>query len=72
MCYEMKKVLIKGICCKGCAKELEGIFSNIYGVSNVNVSVDDCNVTFDGYVSDRIILEALEETDYEVEDIVSE
>ncbi|MGE4378716.1 MAG: cation transporter [Candidatus Izemoplasmatales bacterium] len=68
----MKKVYIKGICCKGCAKELEGIFNNIYGISNVIVSVEDCAVTYEGYVSKRIILEALEETKYQVEKIVSE
>lgn len=68
----MKKVYIKGICCKGCAKELEGIFNNIYGISNVIVSVEDCAVTYEGYVSKRIILEALEGTKYQVEKIVSE
>ncbi len=65
----MKTVHIKGICCKGCAKELENIFSNIYGVSNVEVSVDTCTVTYEGYVSNRVIIEALENTDYEVEKI---
>ncbi len=68
----MKTVIIKGICCKGCAKELEGIFNNIYGISNVKVSTDDCAVTYDGYVSNRVILEALEGTKYEVDKIVSD
>ncbi|HOO43662.1 MAG TPA: heavy-metal-associated domain-containing protein [Bacillota bacterium] len=68
----MKKVYVKGICCKGCAKELEGIFNKIYGISNVQVSVENCTVTYDGYVSNRVIREALEGTKYEVEKIVSE
>lgn len=67
----MKIAYIKGICCKGCAKELEGIFNNIYGISNVKVSVDDCAVSYDGYVSERVILEALQGTKYEIEKIVS-
>jgi copper chaperone CopZ len=68
----MKKVYIKGICCKGCAKELEGLFEKIYGISNVNVSTENCTVTYDGYVSNKVILEALEGTKYQVEKIVSE
>jgi copper chaperone CopZ len=68
----MKTVYIKGICCKGCAKELEGIFENIYGISNVKVSTEDCAVTYDGYISEKVILEALEGTEYKVEKIVSE
>jgi len=68
----MKTVYIKGICCKGCAKELEGIFKNIYGVSKVEVSADDCTVKYEGYVSKKVILEALEGTKYEIDKIVSE
>jgi len=67
----MKTVYIKGICCKGCAKELEGIFEKIYGISDVKVSTENCTVTYEGYVSNKVILEALEGTKYQVEKIVS-
>ncbi|MFA7076003.1 MAG: heavy-metal-associated domain-containing protein [Candidatus Izemoplasmatales bacterium] len=67
----MKTIFIKGICCKGCAKELEGIFKKIYGISDVKVSVENCTVTYEGYVSKRVIQEALEGTKYEIENIVS-
>ncbi len=60
----MKKAFIEGICCKGCAKEVQHIFENIYGVSNVVVEVDDGYVQFDGHVSERVIVQALEGTDY--------
>lgn len=68
----MKKILIKGVCCKGCKKELEGIFSNIYGVKNVSVSMDDCSISYEGYVSKRVIEQALKGTDYEVEKYLSD
>ncbi|MFW5888898.1 MAG: cation transporter [Bacillota bacterium] len=68
----MKKVLLKGICCKGCKKQLESIFNNIYGVKNVTVSQEDCSVEFDGYVSKRVIEQALKETDFEIEKFLSE
>gem|GEM_PF-560833 len=63
----MKKVYIKGICCKGCEKELTKIFSNIYGVKNVSVSQEDCTVSYEGYISERVIQQALKSTDYEID-----
>ena len=68
----MKKIIMKGICCKGCAKDLENIFSQIYGLKNVKVSFKNCTVTYDGYVSKRVILLALENTNYEVEKFISD
>jgi copper chaperone CopZ len=68
----MKKIIMKGICCKGCAKDLENIFKNIYGIKNVKVSVKNCTVTYDGYVSKRVILQALENTRYEVEAFIAD
>lgn len=62
----MKKAIIEGMCCKGCANEVKHIFESIYGISNVQVSQDKNYVTFDGYVSDRIISEALENTHYKL------
>jgi len=63
---------MKGICCKGCVKDLEKIFSQIYGIRNVNVSYKDCSVTYEGFVSKRVILQALENTGYEIEAFVSD
>lgn len=68
----MKKIIMKGICCKGCAKDLENIFSQLYGLENVNVSYENCTVTYDGYVSKRVILQALENTSYQVEAFISD
>lgn len=68
----MRKLIIKGICCIGCAKELESIFNKIYGIKNVVVSQEDCSITYDGYVSKRVIEEALKKTDYEVEEYQSQ
>lgn len=68
----MKKIIIKGMCCKGCAKALENIFKGIYGITNVKVSEEDCTVTYDGYVSKRVIEQALENTNFEIEKYVSE
>lgn len=68
----MKKIIMKGICCKGCAKDLQKIFSQIYGVKNVKVSYKDCTVTYDGFVSKRVLLQALENTSYEIEAFISD
>lgn len=68
----MKKVLIKGICCRGCAKSLEKIFNDIYGIKKVSISIDDCTVTYDGYVSKRVIEQALENTDFEIEKFIED
>jgi len=68
----MKKILIKGICCRGCEKQLEGIFEQIYGIKNVQVSQQDCSVSYDGYVSKRIIEQALRGTDFKIEKFVSD
>ena len=67
----MKKIIMKGICCKGCVKDLENIFNQIYGIENVKVSYEDCSVTYEGYVSKRVISQALENTGYEIEAFVS-
>lgn len=62
----MKKVKIDGMCCKGCANEVKHIFENLYGVSNVQVSKDRSYITFEGYVSKRVIEEALANTNYKL------
>lgn len=65
----MKKAIIDGMCCKGCANEVKHIFENLYGVFNVKVSEDRTYITFEGYVSKRVIQEALADTNYELVNI---
>jgi copper chaperone CopZ len=65
----MKKAIIDGMCCKGCANEVKHIFENIYGVKNVEISEDRSYVTFEGYVSKRVIQEALNNTNYKLVNI---
>lgn len=60
----MKRAYIDEIHCKGCAKELVKIFESIYGLSNVSVSVEQDYVLYDGYVSERVIRDALENTKF--------
>lgn len=62
----MKKAVIENMCCEGCAEEVRHIFEDIYGVFDVRVSVDDSSVTYDGYVSKRVIEEALQGTNYKL------
>ncbi len=65
----MKRAKIEGMCCTGCAQEVKNIFENIYGISNVSVAVDKSSVVYEGYVSKRIIEEALEGTNYNLTEI---
>jgi len=60
----MKKAIIEGMCCNGCAEEAKHIFTNIYGISNVSVSLDDESITYEGFVSKRVIEDALKGTSY--------
>lgn len=62
----MKKATLDNMCCEGCANEVKHIFENIYGISHVEVSVEDSSVTYEGYVSKRIIEEALRGTNYKL------
>jgi copper chaperone CopZ len=55
----MKKAIIDGMCCEGCARDINHIFKNIYGVTNVEVSLEGCYVLFDGFVSNDVISSAL-------------
>ncbi len=65
----MKKAKVDGMCCDGCAQEVKHIFENIYGISTVSVSIDQSSVLYEGYVSKRIIEEALEGTNYKLIEI---
>lgn len=62
----MKKAIVENICCEGCAEQVKHIFENIYGITEVKVSVDDSSVTYKGYVSKRIIEVALQGTNYKL------
>lgn len=62
----MKIAVIENMCCEGCAEEVKHIFENIYGIIDVSVSVDDSSVTYDGYVSKRVIEDALQGTNYKL------
>jgi copper chaperone CopZ len=65
----MKKAIIDGMCCKGCANEVKHIFENIYGVKNVEISEDRTYLTYEGFVSKRIVQEALTNTSYKLVEI---
>ncbi|HPJ23866.1 MAG TPA: heavy-metal-associated domain-containing protein [Bacillota bacterium] len=65
----MKRAIVEGMCCTGCAEEVKHIFENIYGVSNVKVSIDTESVTYEGFVSKRVIDDALQGTGYTLKGI---
>jgi len=60
----MKKAIIEGICCEGCARDIVHILNGIYGISNVKVSVEDCSATYEGFVSQEVIRTALASEGY--------
>lgn len=65
----MKKAIIEGMCCSGCANDIKYILSNIYGISNVSVSYENGYALFDGFVSKEIIAEALKDEGYRLVEI---
>lgn len=68
----MKKAIIEGMCCAGCAKDIKFVLSNIYGISDVSVSYEGGYALFDGFVSKDIIANALSDEGYRLIDIVKE
>jgi copper chaperone len=66
----MKKAIIKNICCEGCARDVKYVLENIYGITNVFVSFDGGYATFEGYVSEKVVKQALSEEGYQLEKIV--
>jgi len=62
--------MISNICCEGCARDIKYVLENIYGVSNVFVSKEEGYATFEGYVSENVIAQALEEEGYHLESII--
>jgi len=66
----MKKAVIENICCEGCARDVKHVMEGIYGISNVTVSLEGGFATFDGFVSEKVIAEALEEEGYHLVQIL--
>jgi copper chaperone CopZ len=55
----MKKAFIEGMCCEGCARDVQHVLSNIYGISDVKVNLPGSYATFEGFVSKEVIHSAL-------------
>lgn len=66
----MKKAVINNICCAGCARDVKHVLESIYGISNVQVSVEGGYATFEGFVSTKIISDALALEGYELVEII--
>jgi copper chaperone CopZ len=66
----MKKAIIEGMCCTGCAKAVKSALSAIYGVTHVEVSFKDGTALFDGFVAKEVIAAAIEAEGYKLIDIV--
>ncbi|MDD3478219.1 MAG: heavy-metal-associated domain-containing protein [Candidatus Izemoplasmatales bacterium] len=63
----MKKAMISNICCEGCARDVKHVLEGIYGISEVQVSVEGGYATFEGYVSEKVIKQALSEEGYQLQ-----
>lgn len=55
----MKKALIEGMCCEGCARDVKNVLSALYGITNVKVDLASGCATFDGFVSKDVIAATL-------------
>ncbi len=66
----MKKAIISNIHCEGCAKDIKNVLEHIYGISNVQVSFEGGYASFEGFVSNKVISQALLEEGYHLEKIV--
>ncbi len=62
----MKKAIIEGMCCEGCARDVKTVLSAIYGITNVNVSLSGGYATFEGFVSKDIISATLAAEGYQL------
>jgi len=66
----MKKAIIQGMCCQGCARDVKTVLSGIYGLSHVEVHLEDGYALFEGFVAKDIIASVLEAEGYHLVDIV--
>lgn len=55
----MKKAIIEGMCCEGCARDDRNVLAGLYGITNVTVSLSGGYATFDGFVSKEVITATL-------------
>jgi len=62
----MKKAIIEGMCCPGCAKDVKNILTGIFGITNVEVSLEGGYALFEGFVSKEVIAEALAPEGYKL------
>jgi copper chaperone CopZ len=60
----MKKAVIEGMCCEGCARDVKNVLSGIYGITNVVVNLSGGFATFDGFVSKEVVAEVLRAEGY--------
>lgn len=65
----MKKAWIDGICCEGCARDVKHVLESIYGISDVQVFCLEGYALFEGFVSHKVIEEALKEEGYSLKEI---
>lgn len=55
----MKRAIIEGMCCEGCARDVKTVLAGIYGITDVTVSLSGGYATYDGFVSKDIIAATL-------------
>jgi len=63
-----KRIIIEGMSCQHCVRHVKDALSEINGVTNIDVSLENKNAILEasGDVSDEVIKEAVEEVGYEV------
>jgi len=68
MDYQAK---VEGMSCNGCANAVKAAFSNVEGVSQVNINLDKKEATFEASqkVTKKQLENALEDTSYRVESL---
>ncbi|WP_423190447.1 heavy-metal-associated domain-containing protein [Alkalibacterium sp. f15] len=68
MNYQAK---VEGMSCKGCANSVKAAFSNIEGVSQVDINLDEKEATFESSqaVTKQQLENALADTSYTVESL---
>lgn len=67
----MKKAIIKGMCCEGCARDVKKVLEGIYGISKVEVFCDEGYAIYEGFVSKKVISDILAEEGYQLVDIIN-
>jgi copper chaperone CopZ len=66
----MKKIIIEGMNCQGCANDVFNILSGIYGLTSITVSYKEGHAMFDGFVSKEIIANALAQRGYRLVELI--